>query len=155
MKKISSGSTFVTKKVFPILWFGILAAVVGFGALEGAAFSDPMFLVGPAVMAVFGFFLMKKMAWDLADEVFDCGDYLLVKNRGMDERVDLSNIMNVSVSTAANPPRITLRLVKPGRLGGEIAFSPQMGLRLNPFAKSQVAEDLMVRVDKARSRRAV
>jgi hypothetical protein len=62
--------------------------------------------------------------------------------------------MNVSASTNMNPPRITLRLVQPGKFGSELAFSPTMSFTLNPFAKSGVAEDLIVRVDKARSRRA-
>jgi len=60
------------------------------------------------------------------------GDYLLVKNRGV-EAVDLANIMNVSASTAVNPPRITLRLLKPGKFGDEISFSPQTGFRLKPI----------------------
>jgi hypothetical protein len=153
--KISSGSTFSSKKLFPLMWFGFLAVFVVLTTLTGAAESDPMFLIGPAVVAVFGFFLMKKLVWDLVDEVYDCGDFLLVKNRGEEERVPLSNIMNVNASTAMNPPRITLRLVKPGRFGQEIAFSPVTGFTLNPFAKNQVAEDLIVRVDRARSRRAV
>jgi len=84
-----------------------------------------------------------------------CGDFLLVKNRGEEDRVTLSNVMNVSASTNMNPPQITLRLVKPGKFGTEIAFSPTAGFALNPFAKNQVAEDLIVRVDRARSKRAV
>ena len=141
--------------MFPLIWFGFLAIFVVSTTLAGAAESDPIFLIGPAAMAVFGFFLMKKLVWDLVDEVYDYGDFLLIKNRGEEERVALSNIMNVSASTAMNPPRITLRLVRPGKFGGEIAFSPVMGFTLNPFATSQVADDLIVRVDRARSKRAV
>jgi hypothetical protein len=63
--------------------------------------------------------------------------------------------MNVNASTYVNPPRITLRLVTPGRFGNEIAFSPIAGFRLNPFAKNKIAEDLIVRVDRARSKRTV
>jgi hypothetical protein len=93
--------------------------------------------------------------WDLADEVHDCGDSLLIRKGSNEEHIPLSNIMNVSVSTNMNPPRITLRLVKPGRLGSEISFSPPSRLSFNPFAKNPVAEDLMVRVDQARVKRAV
>lgn len=153
MKKISSGSTFVSKKVFPILWFGFLAVFLVVAALTEAAHASPAFFIGPAVMAVFGYFLMRKLVWDLVDEVYDCGDYLLVKNRGKAESVALSNIMNVNASTAMNPPRITLRLVKSGTFGEEIAFSPTAPFTLNPFAKNQVAEDLIVRVDQARPKR--
>ncbi|HET8578915.1 MAG TPA: hypothetical protein VFO18_17595 [Methylomirabilota bacterium] len=156
MKKISSSSAFFYKKIFPALWFGGLAFFVVAIALSGALEKDPMVLgalVIPLVMAVFGFLIMKKLAWDLVDEVYDCGDFLLIKNRGEEDRVALSSIMNVSASTLMNPPRITLRLVYSGKFGNEIAFSPVRGWTLNPFAKNQVAEDLIVRVDQARSKR--
>lgn len=113
-----------------------------------------MFLVGPGIMAVFGFVIMKKTVWDLVDEVYDDQDFLLVKNRGEEDRVALSNIINVSATTFMNPPRTTLRLVNPGKFGDEITFTPVRGFNLNPFAKNQVAEDLIVRVDKARVNRA-
>ncbi len=154
MTQISSKYLFFTKKGFPLLWFGFLGFFVVDAVANGAFEKDPMFLVVPCLMAVFGFFLMKKLVWDLADEVYDGGDFLLVKNRGEEDRVLLSNIMNVSASTNMNPPRITLRLVNPGRFGTEISFSPASPFTLNPFAKNQVAEDLIVRVDKARSTRA-
>ena len=96
---------------------------------------------------------MKKLVWDLADEVYDYGDSLLIKNRGIEENVLLSNIMNVSASTSMNPPRITLRLVTPGQLASEILFCPISPFSLNPFVKNAVAEDLIVRVDNARSKR--
>ena len=143
------------KKIFPAFWFGFLIIFVVTAALSGAAESSLSFVIIPVVMAIFGFFLMKKLVWDLADEVYDGGDYLLIKNRGVEDHVDLSNIMNVSASTAVNPPRVTMRLVKRGKFGDEISFSPQTGFRINPFAKIAVAEDLIVRVDKARLRRAL
>jgi hypothetical protein len=153
VKKISSGLTFFTKKVFPTIWFGSLAIFIGGTLAGGAEQDDLMVLAGPIVMTIFGFILMKYLVWDLVDEVYDCGEFLLVRNRGEEERVALSNVMNVNSSTFSNPPRITLRLVNPGRFGSEIAFSPIAGLRLNPFAKNAVAEDLIVRVDRARSKR--
>lgn len=154
MTQISSKSTFFYKKVFPVLWFGFLAIFIVTTLLSGAVEKDFMFLVVPCAMAVFGFFLFRKLVWNLADEVYDGGDFLVVRFRSEEENVALSNIMNVSASTNMNPPRITLRLVQPGKFGSELAFSPTKSFTLNPFAKSEVAEDLMVRVDKARSRRA-
>jgi hypothetical protein len=150
MKKISSRLLFMTKTVFPILWFGVLAIVLVTGIFGKAYEKNPMFLAMPIFMAFFGYFLMKKLVWDLVDEVFDCGDYLLVKNRGQEERVALSNVMNVSATTMVNPPRITLRLVNPGRFGTEIAFSPARPFTINPFAKNVVADDLILRVYSAR-----
>jgi hypothetical protein len=153
MTRISSKSTFFYKDIFPVLWFGFLAIFIVTTLLGGAVEKDFMFLVVPCSMAVLGFFLFRKLVWNLADEVYDGGDFLVVRFRSEEEHVALSNIMNVSASTNMNPPRITLRLVQPGKFGSEFAFSPTKSFTLNPFAKSEVAEDLMVRVDKARSRR--
>ena len=56
-------------------------------------------------------------------------------------------------AAAMNPQRITLRLVKPGRFGPEISFTPVTRFGFNRFAKNPVAEDLMVRAYEARTRR--
>jgi len=151
MKRISSGMTRFHKKVFPVFWFGCLAIFVAGGTLAGGLRTEPMFLLVPGVMAVFGFFLMKKLVWDLVDVVFDYGDYLLVRNRDAEERIMLSDIMNVSSSTFMNPPRVTLKLVRPSKFGREIAFSPAMKFTLNPFAKNEIAEDLIDRAYRART----
>jgi hypothetical protein len=150
MKKISS-SVWFYKKVFPAIWFGFLAffvvtAVVGGADREGNWF----FLAVPLIMAVFGFVLMKKIVWDLVDEVFDCGDYLLIKKGGEEENIPLKNIMNVSAPAMMNPPRITLSLVYSGRFGSEVSFSPPYRVIFNPFARNSLADDLIVRVDQAR-----
>lgn len=155
MTTISSGMTRFNKKVFPAVWFGFLAFVLTFSTLAGAPQQEPMFVLVPIALGVFGFVLMRKLVWDLVDEVCDYGDYLVVKNRGDEDRIVLSNIMNVSASTLTNPPRITLRLVHPSKFGNEIAFSPVTKFTLNPFAKNEIAGDLMVRVDRARSQRAL
>jgi hypothetical protein len=148
MKKISSGNTFLLKTLFPAFWYGILTLVT-VGIIFGKA---PLpVLLGPLFMAGLGFFLMKYMIWDLVDEVYDGGDSLLVKNRGQEDRVALSNIMNVSATTLTNPPRITLRLIVPGAFGDEIVFSPIKKMRLNPFARNEIAEDLILRAHQARS----
>ncbi len=146
MIKISSKATFLYKRIFPIFWFGFIAAFLAISLLAGATRDDWMFLVVPCAMAIFGFFLFRRLLWDLADEVVDGGDYLLVKFRGSEERIPLSNIMNVSSSTNMNPPRIVLRLVSPGKFGSEVAFFPQRPFTFNPFAKIPIAEDLIGRV---------
>jgi hypothetical protein len=155
MTKISSGYTALHKILFPLIWFGFIAFFIIAVLTSDAPEADPMLLVIPVALAVFGYFFFKHLLWDLADEVFDCGDYLLVRNRGAEEKVPLTNILNVNATTLMNPPRITLRLVEPGRLGAEVTFSPARGISLNPFARDAVAEDLMVRVHRAKVRNAV
>ena len=148
---ISSGMTGFYKRAFPAIWFGILAIFLAGGWASSVADQVPLFFVMPCIMALFGFFLFKKLLWVLADEVRDCGSYLVVRNRNQEVTVDLSNIMNVSATTNMNPPHVTLRLVQPCRLGTEIVFSPLRGpFSLNPFRKNEVVEDLIARVDQAR-----
>jgi hypothetical protein len=151
MVKISSGSTTFYKKVFPVIWFGFLALFIARSVLRGGSEEARLpLVVMPIVMTVFGYFLMKNLVWDLMDEVHDGGDFLLVRKGGDEERVSLANIMNIDAFTNMNPPRVTLRLVKPGRFGTEVTFSPPRRFSFNPFAKHPLVEDLIVRVDKAR-----
>lgn len=152
MKRISSRATVFYKWLFPMFWFGflVLFASTAFRSPDGV----PWFGLGvPLVMAVLGFFVFRTLVWSLADEVLDGGDYLLVRRAGEQERIPLSNIINVNSAVQSNPQRIVLKLARPGRFGDEVAFSPVTTFSLNPLAKNAVAEDLMVRVDQARSRR--
>ena len=159
MKRISATSTSFYKRGFPILWFGFLGLFVLFALLSDAVTERSVaFLVIPLVMGGFGYVVMRKFVWDLADEVHDAYEFLVIKNRGREHHLPFTDIMNVSASMHINPPRITLRLTgasSKGPLGAEVAFSPDRPFSLNPFAKCEVAEDLIVRVDRARSKRAV
>lgn len=156
MKRISSTSTAFLKRVFPVLWFGSLALGLA-GVLTGVLQQKPGtdLTLWPVVgvfgaMGVLGYGLMRKLVWSLVDEVWDDGDVLEVRNRGQRERIPLEQIINVSYTTFQNPPRVTLRLAKPGRFGAEIAFVPVTRLRFGFRQRSELVEDLIVRVDKAR-----
>jgi hypothetical protein len=150
MKKISGQSTFYYKRVLPLL---LLALPLIF--LSVALFASPvrpplLSFLPPLLLVPFVYLLMRKLIWDLADEVWDGGDHLVVKIGDQSESVPLSNIMNVSASTLVNPPRITLRLVSAGRFGQEISFSPPRNSIFNPFARNVVADDLIERVHRAK-----
>jgi hypothetical protein len=151
MKTISSTRTFFVKRIFPAVWLGGVLLFLASAILAGLYRRDPMFLIVPVVMLVFGFFMFKRMVWILADEVRDGGDFLIVRRGSVEERVQLSDIMNVSMSQFTNPPRLSLRLRKPCKFGDEIVFSPPRTSVWNPFARNAVAEDLIQRVDRARS----
>jgi hypothetical protein len=154
MARISARQTFIFKRIFPIFWFGFLAYFIGISISAGAVQQDPIFLIAPLMMAVIGFFFFRHLVWDLADAVDDCGTYLLVRKSGIEERVQLTNIMNVSSSPLMNVPRITLRLINPAALGSSISFSPKTSFGFNPFAKNEVAESLIERVHAAKSKHA-
>jgi hypothetical protein len=73
-----------------------------------------------------------------------------MRNRGEEASVLLADVINVSSTTFVNPPRITLRLATACRFGTNVTFSPPRAFFYKPFAANAVAEDLMMRVDKAR-----
>jgi tetratricopeptide (TPR) repeat protein len=151
MVVISSGMTRFYKFAFPTFWFMFIAVTLVIGLTTGAGRKAPAFFVGPCFMAVFGFFAFKRLIWVLVDEVKDGGTFLIVRNRGKEITVPLSEIMNVSTSTNTNPPRVTLRLSQPGDFGAEIVFVPATkGFSINPFKKNTMVEDLILRVDQAR-----
>jgi len=152
METISSGRTFVMKRVFPVFWFGFLALFLLLVVFTGAFKKDVLFLVIPLAMALFGLALMRALIWDLADEVKDGGDFLLVRRGRIEERVQLGNVVNVGMSQFTNPPRLSLRLRTAGQLGDEVVFIPRGRPRLNPFARNELAEQLLQRVERLRNR---
>jgi len=153
MKKISR-STLLYKWLFPVLWFGFLAFFIATGLTRGRMESDQwIFFLIPCVVGVVGFVIMRKFVWDLMDEVQDGGDYLLVRKGSEEQRIPLSNIMNVNITLHVNPQRITLRLVEPGRFGPEVSFTPLTRFGFFRLAKNPIAEDLIVRAYEARTRR--
>src|SRR5579863_3442526 len=112
MKRISSKRTLFYKQVFPVLWFGFLAIFVLAALLPNRRTQVeviPMLIV-PVVMALIGFMLFRRMLFDLVDEVWDDGDTLVVRNAGVEQRVSLSNIINIGYSLLTNPERVTLTL---------------------------------------------
>jgi hypothetical protein len=149
MQRISSRSTFFIKRVFPVIWFGFLAVFFLVPLARKSAGGPPVavFLV-PAFMAVFGYFLMKKLIFDLADEVLDDGGALIVRFGSEQQRIPLSEIINVSYSYMQNPNRVTLTLRTPCPFGKEVSFSTPA--RFLPFAKSPIVADLIERIDAAR-----
>lgn len=152
MKRISTPYTF-SLKIFPFVFFGFLAFFFFLLLRNGAYQKAPMFLLVPCVMAVIGYQWWKTTLRDLVDEVDDCGDYLLVKKRGEEDTVLLSNIINVNFSTDPRgvAARITLRLASPGKFGTEISFAPPPQIHMSFPRRNEIAEDLLARADKART----
>jgi len=149
MKKLSSKTTFIHKKLFPLFWFGFLTIFLGIGLFTTIKGNSPgvIFIVFPIGMMVFGYFGMKKLVWDLIDEVYDEGTTLLFRNRGKEFRVKLKDIKNVSYTTG-NPIRVTFSIRYPTDLGDELSFSPPASW--NPLGKNKDIEALIDRIDKAR-----
>lgn len=105
-------------------------------------------VIMPVVMGVFVYFIMKRTVFDLVDEVFDDGDALVIRNRHMEDRIALSNVVNVSYTQFINPPRVTLLLRDPSLFGERVSFC--LPVRFNPFAPSPVVYGLIKRIDAKR-----
>jgi hypothetical protein len=154
MRRISSKMTFFYKRIFPVFWFGFLILLITIPLFFGGMPDGPTpfpFLIVPLIMFGFGYFVMKKLVFDLVDEVWDDGETLLIKNRGEEERVAFRDIKKVSYSTVINPPRVTLSVRQPTIFGDQIAFVAPV--RFVPFTTSPIINDLIERVDRARQPR--
>ena len=99
-------------------------------------------------MAAIGYVIMKKLLFDLIDEVYDEGETLLFREKGKEVRVSLADIKKVSYSWRMSPPRVTLSICYMTELGDELTFSPTASFI--PFRKNKDIEELIDRIDKAR-----
>jgi hypothetical protein len=151
MKKLTSKATFFHKRVFPLIWFGFLGVFLCVGLFSNATEKGLgfIFLVFPIGMAIFGYFIMKKLVWDLIDEVYDEDTSLLFRNGNQEVRVNLKDIKNVSYSTMTNPSRVTLSIRYNTAFGNELTFSPPVSWV--PFKKNEDIVKLINRIDEARN----
>jgi hypothetical protein len=143
-------------KFTPLVCFGFLGFLFVLMVINGAFQKAPMFLAIPAVMSVMIYHWWKTAVRNLADEVDDCGDFLVFRKGGEEDTVLLSNIINVNFSADRRgaAPRITLTLAAPGKFGSEIMFAPPAQFFV-PSGRNAVAEDLLARAYKARADQAV
>ena len=154
-KRIPSRNTFFLKRVLPALLFGVLA--FGMAAplvlMRGSRAAPPWpVLVMPVLMGVIFYVVLRRLVFDLADEVVDEGDALRVRFGDDEERIALAEIINVSYSGITNPPRITLTLRTAGRFGREVTFSPRQSFLSPLFRPNPLVNELIERVDAARRR---
>lgn len=157
MKRISRSPRFV-----PLLFSAFLvltALVFGLGLMNGAYGKTSIFLVAVCAMPFIGYFVWKIGTRNLVDEVYDCGDFLVVRKSGEEDMVTLSNIVNVDFSALDKngfDTRITLTLASPGKFGGTLTFAPPLQIYTCPYpTRNEIADDLRNRAYWARSGHAV
>ncbi len=102
-------------------------------------------------MAILGYQIMKRIAFNLVDKVFDLGDALLVRNGGQEERIALADVKNVNYFPYMSPPQVTLSLRRPSVFGDSIMFCAPV--RLMPLSPSPMIEKLIDRIDAAHRER--
>jgi hypothetical protein len=155
---LSPDAMWFLKKILPAIWFALLTLYVGVslaGFLVGGTapvdlFLLLRFLIMPLAAGAFVFLVVKHVLWGMADEVRDGGEYLLVRRGREIARIELADIEDVSASTSSVQSRITLRLAHSSRFGSQVAFLPKRSARRTVLARHEVAEDLILRVERAR-----
>lgn len=156
MQIISSRQTFFIKWIWPgvmaafLVFMGVLLAMamVSTHALAPPVLMAPMFLVIYAI-----YYKMKIHV--LADEVKDGGSFLVVRRGHLEDRIQLTDVTNVSIRHSNMMLRMTLSLRTPCKFGDEVVFvPPEMNLLFPLFptrlSNTPVYEGLMRRIDSAR-----
>ena len=146
MRRISSFGAAILRRVFPLVWFGVLS--IAFVAaivlrLQGASVPAEAIWV-PVVMAAFGLVLHKVFVSHLATDVLDAGDSLVVSFGRKTTSIALRNILRVSANGLVNPPTATLHLIEPCIFGAQISFSPTGSV--GPLGGNALVKDLQARV---------
>lgn len=129
-------------------------AMVGAGAILVSGVLNrpfnPLSLLFASALIVLAVVIRRALVRDLADEVRDGGDYLLVRNGAIQEKLMVRDLATVSRGFGHNPERLILRLRRPGRLGDTIAFIPR-GQRWFPFVEHPLVLELRTRAELLRS----
>ncbi|MDR0276213.1 MAG: hypothetical protein LBI48_12950 [Burkholderiaceae bacterium] len=160
MQVISRSSFFCRMYPPVVVGFGVLAVIFAASAPGVDQTFPPAWTGGLAIALVFlvMFFAMPKT--NLADEVRDAGDALIVHQSGEEVRIPLADIANVDTRPYPMVQGLyytTLTLRAPCHFGDEVGFLPireRKFFSLNSSWSSQppVIKDLIQRIDQARRR---
>lgn len=155
MCRLSIGTLFY-KKVVPIIWAAFvvaLAAITVRRLVTAAPEYSPFEFVPLMLVGVIAFMWTRLVGSGLADEVFDGGDHLVVRQGGTEERVTLAEIEDVKESRfMKQPPQLELVMRHSGRFGRVITFVPT-GYSFVPLTKSPLFYELTERIAVARRER--
>lgn len=148
MRRLNSFSGFLSKRVYPFVFYAFMGVAVVAGALNGELLSHPGSTLG-LLLVIAGYYLFQKLLIsDTIDEVVDLGDHLLIRRGKTKDRIALRDIVKVDASTNLSPPLVTLHLARPSKLGSLITFIPAAGL--NPFGGQSLAKELTSRAEAER-----
>ncbi|KRF01935.1 hypothetical protein ASG87_10540 [Frateuria sp. Soil773] len=158
MQRLSSSLTRFYKRTSPMLWFGFLSLFLVFLIWNwvqpdkfGGERPDGMAVLIPLLMAGFGYVLFRYLIFDLMDEVWLEGDWLMVRNRSAQCRIPLLDVVNVTATSSTSPRRVTVMLRRPSRFGSNFTFMPVASFHLfAAFRPDPVATALTKRVEALR-----
>ncbi|MEM7430534.1 MAG: hypothetical protein AAF351_01215 [Pseudomonadota bacterium] len=146
-KRISKVPAFF-KWLLPIFVIGVFVGVMVM-MLTADNVAWPM-IAAIGMAGIIAALVFKKFVWDLVDEVYDGGDHLVFRDRGIEQKVALRDIQNIGYVGYTSPRRVTVTCRNSGKLGKELVFMPPVRVSLNPFSTPAMVTDLIERVDAAR-----
>ena len=144
MRRISSLWIWWYKWILPTSWF----AALGFGATScvPAVIAGRFPITGllvPIGLTIFGYFVLRRLVFPLADEVWIDGRDLIVRRGGEEARFPIREIMSVESPRRVEPARVELTLREPCLFGSEIAFLPTV--RWFDLGRHPVVDELLRR----------
>lgn len=137
MVRISSKETFFMKRVFPAIFFGIIALIIALSVramiIKGTVPYKELILM--PILTVFFWYLIKIICLDVVDEVWDDGDQLRVKVKKKFINIQFENVDNISTVPYSSPRKVRLSLKAPVDIGNEITFIPKSNKGLWGFRR--------------------
>jgi hypothetical protein len=151
LRVISFKDTVLYKRGFWLSAVALVAAVAAPTVVDRSIFDQPVVHAIPiCVLIGFCIYLLQNgHFFSIADQVVDCGDYLLVRRARTEVKIPFSSIAAAEVATTYRIHRITLHLREHTKLGVRVDFWPQASHWGNLFAVQQVANDLADRARRA------
>jgi hypothetical protein len=128
MHLIARGETKSLKSKLPPIWCCFFAAMAIMELLSSSIdWLMFIFLIG---LGFFGIIVFKRKLLKLVDEVYDCGDHLLIRNGAEEDRIPLKNILLISnyEGISDRMPVVTLFLSRASKFGEKVMFSPEKSL---------------------------
>src|SRR5262245_9998234 len=121
MRLLSSRYVFFRKRFLAWIWVPVLLLVYAGPFIQAGHVPPLSFLLSfyliPTIFVLValpaGYFIIRKTVLNTVDEVLDADDALVIRNRKQEERIALSDIMNISYSPYLGVQRVTLTLRRP------------------------------------------
>ncbi|MGC6459404.1 MAG: hypothetical protein ACON4R_13670 [Akkermansiaceae bacterium] len=149
MQRLSSSLAIFYKRVFPSIMFAVIAIffLVSLSQVNSNEIGV-IILLFPLAMAAICYLVMKCFVWNLVDEVWDHDDFLIVKNKSKEVRIDLLDVEQIKHSNFVNPTTVSIILRKPREFGRIVKFTPPF--RLITLGRPPVATELIRRINSMR-----
>lgn len=151
MTRISSPLTIITKRVIPLMILTLIAITL----FElGKEFTNKNTVSPDAILQVvafclFGVLFLYTSVFPFVDEVWENGDELIVKNKGTEEHIKFSEIININCSDGICGARVTVRLRRSSTSEQEVSFYSKR--KLLEFRGNSVVNNLIDKIDASRS----